>query len=438
MSVAAPKVGATLGLPAAQLQLIASAFSFALTTFMVAGARLGASAQRQWFSIGAIILSLSGLISAFAVTWWMLLIGQLFAGLGAAILVPQVLSLIQLRFTGPARAIAVSLYTMSLGAGVAGGLLISGTLISTISGALGWRVAFFLYTPIGLWLALSAQRHLIKSEEHRGQRLDLGGLLIFILSLSLVTVTLNVGSHHGWPIWSILTGLGGLAGLAVFAVYEIGVVRLGRQPLLDIGMLASSVVPPTLYVVLVTMGGYGTLIYVLSSYLQSGAGFTVFNASLIFSAYALAFAAVNLLWTRLPQRWYRGISPAALAVLSIAQFSLLKVIKPEPALSGLLALLMLSGLGHGAGFGALVARLTAIVPHEKVPSISALVNTTAQLGVFLGIAFLGGIYTNAADPKTPASYASAVLLILPVLSLLSVVAVLCSGWVCSHKTTGHD
>ncbi|MBT9386867.1 MFS transporter [Pseudooceanicola sp. CBS1P-1] len=432
MSVAAPRVGSALSLPAGEMQLVASGFSFGLTTFLVAGARLGAAGQRRWFRHGALLLALSGLISAFALTWWMLFAGQLLAGIGAAILVPQVLSLIQIRFSGAARAIAVSLYTMSLGAGVAGGLLVSGLLMSTIGGALGWRVTFLLYTPVGLWLALGATRWLIRPEPADTPRLDRGGLVLFSLSLSLLTVTLSFGSHAGWPIWSVITGLASLAGLALFALYELSLARRGHQPLLDVGLLASSVVSPSLYVVMVSMGGYGTLVYVLSLYLQKGAGFIVLDAALTFSAYALSFAAVNLLWTKLPLRWHRWVSPAALAVLSLSQALLLTVTGPVPALPELLILLALSGLSHGAGFGALVARLTAMVPLDKVPSVSALINTAAQLGVFLGIAFLGGLYAGATTPNSPASYASALVLVLPVLSLLSALALLCSIWVCSR------
>jgi len=79
-------------------------------------------------------------------------------GAGAAVLVPQVFSIIQLTFTGAARARALSAYAAVLSAGAVAGLVLGGVLVTANLFGTGWRPVFAINVPIGIALALLVPR----------------------------------------------------------------------------------------------------------------------------------------------------------------------------------------------------------------------------------------------------------------------------------------
>ncbi|HEY5985881.1 MAG TPA: MFS transporter, partial [Streptosporangiaceae bacterium] len=119
VTVSAPAIRGSLHASGAQLELIASGFVLAYAAVLMTGARLGDYGHRRMFVTGLGLFTVSAAVSGGAPSAWVLIAAQVLQGIGAALMVPQVLSLIQLRFTGLARARALALYSMVLAAGVA-------------------------------------------------------------------------------------------------------------------------------------------------------------------------------------------------------------------------------------------------------------------------------------------------------------------------------
>ncbi len=76
--------------------------------------------RRRAYLAGVLIFTTASLACALAPDIQALIAFRLVQGAGAAVLVPQVFSIIQLTFTGPARARALSAYAAVLSAGAAG------------------------------------------------------------------------------------------------------------------------------------------------------------------------------------------------------------------------------------------------------------------------------------------------------------------------------
>src|SRR6266700_2402183 len=70
--------------------------------------------------------------------------------LATAVLVPQVLSLLQVTFPGERRRRAMSAYGLVLAAGVAAGQALGGVLVSADLFGAGWRPVFLVNLPAGL------------------------------------------------------------------------------------------------------------------------------------------------------------------------------------------------------------------------------------------------------------------------------------------------
>src|SRR5262249_45433294 len=110
-------------------------------------------------------------------------------GSAGALMVPQVLSLIQLRYAGARRARAIGLYSMVLALGVSLGQLLGGLIVTLDPGGAGWRAAFLVNGPVGLVLYVVARKGLRSgSGSDRRPALDLGG--VALLSAAMVGVVL--------------------------------------------------------------------------------------------------------------------------------------------------------------------------------------------------------------------------------------------------------
>jgi predicted MFS family arabinose efflux permease len=342
-------------------------------------------------------------------------------------MVPQILSLIQLRFTGTARSRAIGLYSMTLGYGVAIGLVLGGILAGSDVLGLTWRPVFLINVPVGVVLLLAGWAWLPQGDSGRRSRLDIRGVVVLTAAMAFTIIGLTFGPTIRWPLWTWICVLLGVITFIAFVLLEWHLD--GRDPLLDFRVLQDFGVAPGLVVVLVLMGGYGTLLYTMSAYLQDGLGYGVLRSGLVFAAYAIGFGTVNLTWTRLPRTTHRWISPVGIAALCGAEFALAATLGTRLDAGVVVPLLVIAGAGHGTGFGALVDRIAAHVPPERSSALSGLINTVTQLAIVIGLAVVGGLYLIAAGSSGPAGHAKAISAVCVVLGVLGVFAAACSVFV---------
>src|SRR5690348_589362 len=106
-NVAMPSIAASLHASGASLQLVVGGYTVAYAMLLVTGARLGDRyGRRRLYLAGAGVFTAASLACALAPDSQALIAFRLVQGAGAAVLVPQVFSIIQLSFTGrpgPAR-----------------------------------------------------------------------------------------------------------------------------------------------------------------------------------------------------------------------------------------------------------------------------------------------------------------------------------------------
>jgi MFS family permease len=157
VTVSAPAIQSSQHVSDATLQLIASGFVLAYAVVLMTGARLGDYGHRRLFLSGLALFTAAAALSGAAPAGWALVAGQVMQGLGAALMVPQALSLIQLRFSGLARSRALARYSMALAVGVAAGQLLGGLLITTNLFGLTWRLMFLIQVPAGAAALIAAR-----------------------------------------------------------------------------------------------------------------------------------------------------------------------------------------------------------------------------------------------------------------------------------------
>jgi MFS family permease len=196
VNVAAPSIHASLHASGASLQLVVAGYIITYAVLLVTGARLGDIAgHRRVFLGGLVLFTLASLGCGLAGTAGELIALRFAQGAGAAVMIPQVLSLIQRTHAGPdprPRARAMSSYSAVLAGGVVVGQLVGGLLISANLFGSSWRPVFLVNVPIGVALLAVGARALPHGKGEPGRTLDLPGLalltpavLAFVLPLVL-------------------------------------------------------------------------------------------------------------------------------------------------------------------------------------------------------------------------------------------------------------
>jgi MFS family permease len=199
VSVAAPSIRHDLHVGGPAVQLVLAGYVLAYAVLLVTGARLGGDhGPRRLFLLGAGGFTTCSVLSGVAPNLWVLVAAQAGLGASAALMVPQVLSLIHLTFSGAARERAVGLYSMVLAVGVALGQVLGGALTTVDVVGLGWRSVFLVNVPIGLLLLAAAPATLPAVKGRGGRSLDVPGLLALAAAMVLLVVPLIFAPSLGW------------------------------------------------------------------------------------------------------------------------------------------------------------------------------------------------------------------------------------------------
>ena len=213
VAIALPAIGDDLGVGAADLQWVVSAYTLTFGgLLMLAGRAADLYGRRRAFRAGLLLFAAASLGCALAPTAAALVAVRALQGAGAALVAPSALALlVATHDEGPARTRALAVWTAAAAGGGATGWVLGGA----ISGGLGWEWVFAVNVPIGLAGAALAGRLLPESREPGAARLDVPGALTLTAGVGAVLLGLSRGEADG-P--SAATTLGPLAaGLALLA-----------------------------------------------------------------------------------------------------------------------------------------------------------------------------------------------------------------------------
>jgi len=230
-NVAIPSIQSGLHASPAQVQLIFAGYGVALTAGLITGGRLGdLYGRRRMFGIGLAVFTVASLACGLAPTATDLVLARIVQGVGAALLVPQVLGILSTMYTGEHRAKAFTAYGLVIGLAGVFGQLVGGALISLNIDGLDWRAVFLINVPIGLLGLLFIPKVLPKIASTPGASLDLLGAFLVTGALGLLVYCLVEGREQHWPVWS-WAGLILAVVLAVEAIVHLRrLAARGGQP----------------------------------------------------------------------------------------------------------------------------------------------------------------------------------------------------------------
>jgi MFS family permease len=405
VNVAVPTIHLDLHASGAALQLVVAGYTISYAVLLITGARLGDRlGHRRVFLLGLGIFTVASLACGLATSTGTLIGFRLVQGAGAALMVPQVLSLIQRLFTGAARARAFGLYAAVIAGAAVIGQVAGGALVGANLGGTGWRPVFLVNVPIGVVLTIAARRLLPADRGEPGRGFDLAGVSTLAAAVLLFVVPLVLGHEEHWPVWGWVS-LGASAVLfGAFALVE----RRAASPLVPGRVITAPGMLAALGAIFGIMAAYAGFLLTQTLHLQGGLGYSPLRAGLTFLPGAASFAIASLNWRRLPAAWHGRMVPVAI-LLSAAGFVLLGLaVRNGHTLSPLFWVAMpCYGFGFGTAFSPLLTLALRHVPAADAADASGMVATMTQLAVVVGVATFGTLYLSLV-PGTPSGRAFAV------------------------------
>ncbi|POX48376.1 MFS transporter [Streptomyces sp. Ru71] len=426
VNVAAPTIGSDLHASGADLQLVIAGYAITYSVLLITGARLGDRFGHGRVHLAGLALFTTASLACGLAQGATELIGfRLAQGAGSALMIPQVLSLIQRTFTGEARARALGMYSAVLAVGAAAGQVVGGVLVSADLFGTGWRPVFLVNVPVGVVLLVIGRRVLpAHAAGERGRGLDLPGLVLLGAAVSLLTVPLVLGREQDWPLWSWLSLAGSVVVFALFCAFESRLARRGGAPLIAPRVLRHPGMGLAVLRILAAMAVNGAFLFVLTLHVQGGLGYSALRAGLTFAPTAAVFGVVGLTWRRWPASWQRALTPAGFALTAVAVAGVaLAFHDGREGGAGLYVAFVGVGAGLALAFSPTLTRALAAVRPEDAADASGLLATVAQLGQLIGVAAFGTLFLNRLESLgAPGAYSSSEALLTCMLALTATAA----------------
>jgi MFS transporter, DHA2 family, methylenomycin A resistance protein len=389
VNVAVRAIGDELGGGTSALQWVVNAYTIGFAAFILtAGAvtdRLGA---RRVFVGGFALFTLASATCGAAPGLGVLIGARAVQGIGAAILVPASLTLLNHAYTDPpARARAVGLWLAGASLALSGGPLVGGLLIAAWS----WRAIFFINLPLAaVGIALTVRCAHETSRTH--STVDLPGQALAVTTLGVLVAATIEGGVRGFGSPAVLAGYAvALAAGSAFVAVE----ARRRAPMLPLGLFASSTFSVSAAIGLLLNAVIYGLVFLLSLLFQREQGHSPLVTGLLLLPMMFGVTAANLVADRVAARLGRRGAVGAGAGLVIAGCAALLGVGRHTPYAAMAAQLAALGFGLGTVVPVITAELLGSVDTARSGVASGTLNTLRQTGSAIGVALDGSLVGGA-------------------------------------------
>src|SRR5438067_1899459 len=180
----------------ASLAWVITAYSIVFGALLVTGGRTGDRiGRRRTFMTGTVVFILGSFLCGVAPNVAMLVISRVLQGAGAAFVLPASLALLIAAYPPERRTHMVALWGGIGALAVATGPSLGAAIVSTG----GWRWAFFVNLPIGVFVAVIGRRVLTEARaEETAARPDYVGVVLVSFALAAIVLGLSEATSWGW------------------------------------------------------------------------------------------------------------------------------------------------------------------------------------------------------------------------------------------------
>lgn len=385
LNVALPAIRESYGAGAADVQWVVNSYLLPLSALLLLGGALGDHyGRRLLLLIGTGLFAVTSLICALAPSLEILLAARAAQGVGAALLLPNSLALLNAAYQGEKRGRAVGIWAAAGAASAAIAPLIGGWLVDNV----GWPAIFYINLPLAAGAMLLAVKFVAESQDKGAARTDYPGATLATLGL--------LGTTYGLTRWSssasldtiaIATLLGGLAMLAAFLWVE---ARRGNTAMMPLAMFADRCFSGLNLLTFLLYGAFGAAMLMIPYVLISAGGYSPVQAGLAMLplpiVLTIASPPMGQLAGRIGPRWFLIVGPLVVA----AGMLLGRRIGADSAYwTSVFPAMAVMAAGMAIAVAPLTASVLGSVDERHVGTASGFNSAVARTGGLIATALLG-------------------------------------------------
>lgn len=390
LNVALPAIRTAYHAGAQQVQWVVNAYLLPLSTLLLLGGALGDHfGRKRLLLIGTSIFGITSLVCALAPSLPVLLGARAAQGIGAALLLPNSLALLNAAFSGEKRGRAVGIWAAAGAAAAAVAPLIGGWLV----GAVGWPAIFYINLPVAVGAILLALRFVAESREAGEGRTDYAGALLATEGLGGLTYALT--------LWSVTRHLKNdavialAAGVLMLAAFLCIEYRRGSRAMMPLALFRSRCFSGLNLLTFLLYGSFGAAMLLMPYVLITSGGYSPVQAGLAMLPLPIVMTAASPTMGSLAMRIGPRI-PLTLGPLIVAMGMVLARLIGEHSdyWTGAFPTILVMALGMTIAVAPLTSAVLGSVEEQHVAMASGFNSAVARTGGLIATALLGSVLAS--------------------------------------------
>lgn len=393
VGIALPTIGRDLGSSLSGLQWVNNGYVLALASLILLGGSLGDRlGRRRVYLVGVVWFALASLGCALAWSTESLVVGRVVQGVGAALLTPGALAIIQSSFRPEDRARAIGTWAGVSGIATAIGPFLGGWVLDHLS----WHWLFAINVPLCVLVVVLTLRAVPESRDVSvAGGFDVAGTVCGAVALGATTWLLISGPEASATL--VVVGLLVAVGSAVGFVFA---ERRAAQPLVPLGLFASRVFATANLMTFLVYGALGAIMFVLVVQLQTSAGWSPLESGLATLPVTVLLLLLSPRMAEIAQRTGPRLPMSLGPVLCAAGVLVLSAIGPGAGWGLVLGGMVVFALGLATLVSPLTAAVLAAAPDRLAGSASGINNAVARTGTLLAVAAIPPLVGLSGDDYT--------------------------------------
>lgn len=389
VNVALPDLQDDLGADVRGLQWVVDSYLLTFSCLLLsAGALADRIGAKRLFTGALVGFTLTSAWCALSGSVGMLLVARAAQGVTGAVLMPVSMVIITQLFPDQkARGRMVGVQSAVAGLALAAGPLIGGLLVEEY----GWQSVFWVNLPVGILAVAVLAVLLPRARPEQRTGMDLGGQLLFVAGIGLLTYALIEGNAAGWTSARIL---GCFAGAGVALIAFVFWEARQKHPLLPLEFFRHPHVSAGAIINFTVFGAMFGAVFLLMLTLQEVDGLSPVQAGVRTVVLTVTVAVTSVLGVMLGERVGVRITAFIGAVSMAAGLTGLLLLEYQDGFSHYWWQFLLLGLGAGFAGPPVTAALLRAVPEERAGTGSGVGYTSRQVGSVFGVAVSGTLVSH--------------------------------------------
>jgi EmrB/QacA subfamily drug resistance transporter len=374
---------------------VINAYALVLAVLVITAGRLGdLVGPRVMFTSGIAVFTAASAACGLAPSPGWLIAFRAVQGLGAAMLMPQTLTIITNTFPPERRGAAFGIWGAVAGVATIAGPTLGGLLVT----AFDWRWIFYVNLPIGVIVLLITPVIIPDLRLGRRHRIDIPGVLLASAGLLAICYGLVEGQKYNWGTITGILSIPLILGAGVVLLIAFLVVQKltqDKEPLVPFKLFRDRNYSVVNWVSCVLAIGMMGIFLPLTIYFQSVLGFTALKAGLTMAPASLMSIFVAPVAGRMVDKiGGKYILMTGLTLFGIGMGWLALIAHPTSTWPMFLAPLTVAGFGMGCIFAPMTTVAMRNVDPRMAGAASGVLNTVRQVGQVIGVAAVGALLQN--------------------------------------------